>query len=261
MKMKKILTTAITILLVSISATYAQNNLGINTTTPSASAALHVDTAATGPQGILIPRMTQARRDAITTPATGLLIYQTDNTAGFYNYNGTAWAAVGSASSSTATLQLVASKNTAQTLTVAPGITGITPTGDVVVFQNTTGTLTNGNTWANNTFTAGATGTGLYLVTVQITIDIVNAYPMIEINGGGFTNQNNYFGTSVGTSSSNLGGNCPNNTCRNFRGVLSVVVPMVAGDYFQVKAQNVSTVVGGTLSGDKGCKLTIVKLN
>ena len=72
--MKKILTTTITFLLISISATYAQNNLGINTTTPSASAALHIDTASTGPQGILIPRMTQARRDAISTPATGLLI-------------------------------------------------------------------------------------------------------------------------------------------------------------------------------------------
>ena len=92
--MKKILTTAITILLISISATYAQNNLGINTTTPNASAALHVDTASTGPQGILIPRMTQARRNAIANPATGLLIYQTDNIAWFYNYNGTAWVSV-----------------------------------------------------------------------------------------------------------------------------------------------------------------------
>jgi len=37
-------------------------------------------------KGILIPRITQAQRDAISNPATGLLIYQTDETPGFY-YN------------------------------------------------------------------------------------------------------------------------------------------------------------------------------
>jgi hypothetical protein len=35
--------------------------------------------------------MTEAQRNLITTPATGLMIYQTDGTAGFYFYNGTAW--------------------------------------------------------------------------------------------------------------------------------------------------------------------------
>jgi len=38
--------------------------------------------------------MKKAYRDAIVTPAAGLLIYQTDNTPGFYYYGGTAWAAV-----------------------------------------------------------------------------------------------------------------------------------------------------------------------
>jgi hypothetical protein len=39
--------------------------------------------------GILIPRMTQAQRNAISSPATGLMIYQTDNTEGFYYNSGT----------------------------------------------------------------------------------------------------------------------------------------------------------------------------
>src|SRR5438045_6454027 len=38
--------------------------------------------------------MTQTQRNAIGSPATGLLIYQNDHTPGFYYYNGTAWAAV-----------------------------------------------------------------------------------------------------------------------------------------------------------------------
>lgn len=63
--------------------------VGIGTTTPDGSAML--DISATG-KGLLVPRMNMSDRPA--TPATGLLIYQTDNTPGFYVYNGTAWTAV-----------------------------------------------------------------------------------------------------------------------------------------------------------------------
>jgi hypothetical protein len=45
-------------------------------------------------KGFLPPRMTQTQRDDITSPATGLIIYQTDGTAGLYQYNGTEWTPV-----------------------------------------------------------------------------------------------------------------------------------------------------------------------
>jgi uncharacterized protein (TIGR02145 family) len=45
-------------------------------------------------KGLLIPRMTQAQRTAITTPAAGLLVYQTDNTAGYYYYTGASWVSI-----------------------------------------------------------------------------------------------------------------------------------------------------------------------
>jgi hypothetical protein len=61
-------------------------NVGINTDTPDESAMLDV-VATNG--GILIPRLTQAQRDDISSPATGLLIYQTDNDPGFYYNQGT----------------------------------------------------------------------------------------------------------------------------------------------------------------------------
>ena len=70
--------------------------VGINTETPDASAALDI-TSTTG--GLLVPRMTAAQRDAINPAATGLMIYQTDGTAGFYYYNGSSWATLGSATS------------------------------------------------------------------------------------------------------------------------------------------------------------------
>ena len=65
---------------------YAQ--VGINTSTPDASSALEIEST-TG--GILVPRMTEDQRNAITIPATGLMIYQTNEISGFYFYSGTAW--------------------------------------------------------------------------------------------------------------------------------------------------------------------------
>ncbi|RLD81425.1 MAG: hypothetical protein DRJ15_04445 [Bacteroidetes bacterium] len=41
-------------------------------------------------KGFLFPRMTETERDAITSPPTGLVIFQEDNTAGFYYNTGTA---------------------------------------------------------------------------------------------------------------------------------------------------------------------------
>jgi len=70
------------------SAFLAKAQVGIGTSTPSASAALEINST-TG--GILVPRMTNAQKGAIATPATGLLIYQTDGVAGFYYYDGSVW--------------------------------------------------------------------------------------------------------------------------------------------------------------------------
>jgi hypothetical protein len=73
--------------------TYAQ--IGINNENPDASAALDI-TSTTG--GLLVPRMTETQRDAISSPATGLMIYQIDGTVGFYYYNGSSWAEVAATS-------------------------------------------------------------------------------------------------------------------------------------------------------------------
>ena len=69
---------------------YAQN-VGVGTSSPDNSAKLDVS-ATDG--GLLIPRMTEVQRDAISSPATGLMIFQTDGTVGFYFYDGTAWTAL-----------------------------------------------------------------------------------------------------------------------------------------------------------------------
>jgi hypothetical protein len=59
----------------------AMAQTGIGTSTPDPSAKLHV---ASTDKGLLIPRMTSGQRTAISNPANGLMIYQTDGVAGFY---------------------------------------------------------------------------------------------------------------------------------------------------------------------------------
>lgn len=54
-------------------------------------------------QGVLVPRMTAAQRGLIATPATGLMVYQTDAPAGFYFYNGTAWTSLNGAAGANGT--------------------------------------------------------------------------------------------------------------------------------------------------------------
>ncbi len=64
---------------------------------PNTSAILDVKSTT---KGLLIPRMLLAERNLIASPAAGLLIYQTDNTAGYYYYNGTIWTQLASGAAS-----------------------------------------------------------------------------------------------------------------------------------------------------------------
>ena len=70
--MNKIFTNLILVLLFSTSLT-AQ--VGIGTTSPDASSALEV---ASTDKGFLMPRMTTIQREAIATPANGLMVFDTD---------------------------------------------------------------------------------------------------------------------------------------------------------------------------------------
>lgn len=68
--------------------------VGIGTTTfsPVSDALLELRSTTSG---LLMPRMTMAQRNAITSPSVGLMIYQTNSTPGFYYYNGTSWVSFG----------------------------------------------------------------------------------------------------------------------------------------------------------------------
>ena len=74
----------------SASVHYIQNGkVGIGTTSPEATALLDV---ASTTKGVLFPRMTETQKNAISSPATGLMVYQTNGTEGLYIYKSNGWA-------------------------------------------------------------------------------------------------------------------------------------------------------------------------
>src|SRR5687768_11988623 len=67
---------------------FAQDGVRIAATTGTADPSAMLDVISSS-KGVLIPRMTDAQRIAIASPATGLLVYQTNGTPGFYYNAGT----------------------------------------------------------------------------------------------------------------------------------------------------------------------------
>jgi hypothetical protein len=106
-------------------ASFVEAQTGIGTTTPNASAKLDVFSTT---KGFLPPRMTNAQRTAISSPAEGLMVYQTDGTSGLYYYNGSAWIYI-----------INSTTNVVSVVNGGTGTTTSTGTGSVVL--NTSPTL------------------------------------------------------------------------------------------------------------------------
>ncbi|MBL7700665.1 MAG: hypothetical protein JNM14_00325 [Ferruginibacter sp.] len=82
----------IAIILIALTPISAiSQSLSVNTDGSAAEASAMLDVKSTT-KGLLVPRMSRAERDAIASPATGLLIFQNaPDSIGYYYYNGTAW--------------------------------------------------------------------------------------------------------------------------------------------------------------------------
>src|SRR6476661_825810 len=127
--------------------------VGVGTTSPSDKAALEVHSPG-GNTGLLIPRLTATQRSSIASPPQGLLVYQTDGSAGggpqtgFWYYAGspTGWTFLSSAADNlgnhTATQNLSLGANaltgTGANLGSAVGV-GVTAAGGLNLAQNTAG--------------------------------------------------------------------------------------------------------------------------
>jgi uncharacterized protein (TIGR02145 family) len=182
------------IMLVSVPA-FAQ--IGIGTKTPAPSAALEV-TSSTNNKGILIPRVTATQKNAIASPAEGLLVYQTTAPIGFYYYTGGAWKLMAIQTDLASKVDKVNGKDlssndyTTTEKTKLLAITG-TNTGDQTTITGNAGTATklasprtiNGVAFdgtANITVTADA-GTLTGSFTKDITVNSVNIGRGNGVNG------------------------------------------------------------------------------
>lgn len=217
----KILSTLLTLILLNTILLNAQNNVGVGTATPDASAVLDVSSTT---QGMLLPRMTLAQRDLIASPATGLLIFQTDNTAGFYLNSGTPavpnWQPLGGMTLPTQTGNAgkylttngsalswgtPAGGGSSLELVVSPVAIASLP---VVVFTNLTfSTPTVSPTLGSfdgTTYTVGVSGN--YLVTVNVVASTLNSlYPRITTSNGTIMGSGTAAGNLSGFGTSGFG--------------------------------------------------------
>ena len=160
------------ILLSFVTSLQVYSQTGIGTTSPNASAKLEI--AATD-KGLLIPRMTSTQKGNITSPANGLLIYQTDGVVGFYVNTGTS-------ASPTWTRINIDWVRTGNDIAFTLG--NVSTTGTLTGGNSSTSSLSgfgaNINTQSGTTYTIDATDNGKVIQTTgasAITITIPTGLP------------------------------------------------------------------------------------
>ena len=77
------------VILLTVGQLFSQNVSITNDGSPADASAM-LDVKSTS-KGFLAPRMTVIQRENISAPATGLLVYQTDEATGYYYFNGVEW--------------------------------------------------------------------------------------------------------------------------------------------------------------------------
>jgi trimeric autotransporter adhesin len=138
--------------------------IGIGTKTPAPSAALEV-TSTGNNKGILIPRVSATQKDAIVSPAEGLLVYQTTAPTGFYYYSGTAWKLMANATD----LSSAGNAGTATKLAASKNINGVAFDGSAdITVPAAAGTLT------GTTLKSTITGSSLTSVGTLANLTVTN---------------------------------------------------------------------------------------
>ena len=138
--------------------------IGIGTKSPAPSAALEV-TSTGNNKGILIPRVSATQKDAIVSPAEGLLVYQTTAPTGFYYYSGTAWKLMANATD----LSSAGNAGTATKLAASKNINGVAFDGSAdITVPAAAGTLT------GTTLKSTITGSSLTSVGTLANLTVTN---------------------------------------------------------------------------------------
>ena len=78
----------ISLILILFCVSTLSAQVGIGTENPDGSSIFDITSTS---KGFLAPRMTEAQKNSISSPAQGLLVFQTNGTVGFYSYDGANW--------------------------------------------------------------------------------------------------------------------------------------------------------------------------
>ncbi|WP_222165121.1 BclA C-terminal domain-containing protein [Edaphocola aurantiacus] len=227
MKQKFILLSA----LAGLTFSAARAQVGIGTPTPNSTAALDIQSTT---RGMLIPRMTATQRTGITTPAQGLMVYQTDAPIGLWMYVNSQWLRMTTtADAGSSSLAKASAANTSSSvIAVILGGTNV-PLPDA---QYLSGITVNGG---NTSFTVPAAGAYRISYNVSTTASLLLS-TRVTVNGSGI---------AALTIS-------PTISLNNFRS--EAIVTLAAGDVLQL--QMFGLLGAATLSGGASNYMTIQQL-
>jgi len=225
-----------------ISTTVLSQGVGINTdgSSPNSSAILDVKSTS---QGILIPRMLQSERSSISSPASGLLVYQTNGTSGFYFYDGSTWVrlASGTEASYTAGTGISVASNT---------ITNTSPDQTVTLTGGGSTTVT--GTYPNFTVNSTDNNSGGSVTSVGLSLPSI-----ITVSNSPITTSGTLTGTLANQSANTVfaGPTTGSAGSPTFRTLVSADIPSGNGNYIQNGTSQQTTANynidgNGTLGGD-----------
>jgi hypothetical protein len=176
--------------------TITGGKVGIGIATPDVSASLDITSTT---KGLLPPRMDDTARDAIASPASGLVIYNTtSNTVEFYN--GSTWAAVGSGVGvASDSLDFTEFKDS-MTLDAATSITGAGTNGLSITQSGSVPGLKINNTGTGASLLvedAASTDSSPFMVTASGDVGIGTDAPAQKLDVAGVAQATNYYLANV----------------------------------------------------------------
>jgi hypothetical protein len=215
----------------------AQSNIGINTANPDASAILDITHTT---RGLLIPRIVLTATNVaapIVTPATSLLVYNTNTTVGvngvtpgYYYWDGLQWASLSTPPPTTNTLTNV-------TNTITSTVDGVIATSPVV------NTVSNALTGSNLTTTVnGVAGAPVDLSTLVPATSTTNTLSTV---GNTITSTVNSVVATAPAVNTVTNTSTGNNLTTTVNGVAGTAVPIVNTISNTLTGTNLTTTVNG----------------